>query len=67
MTRDFIADDITTQDEFDAALGQLLAHATRIDIDPRGSWIYRNGQNAPDWEVMVYELEKEDGDMETSR
>lgn len=59
MTRDFSFDgEITTADEFDTALGQLLSAATQHDIDPRGTFVYRNGGAAPDWEVMIVELEK---------
>lgn len=59
MTRDHPPDEeITTEDEFDAALGQLLLNAVQNDIDPRGAWVYRNGGMDPDWEVMVFELEK---------
>lgn len=51
--------EITTEAEFDAALERLLLQAARNGINPRGSWVYRNGSTAPDWEVMVLELEKE--------
>lgn len=61
MTRDFIDGDITTDAEFNAALGQLLLEAVRNDIDPRGAWVYRNVQTAPDWEIMVLELASRDG------
>lgn len=60
MTRNFIDGDITTDAEFDAALGQLLLEAVRNDIDPRGTWVYRNGQTIPDWEIMVLELASKD-------
>lgn len=60
MTRDYIDGDITMEAEFEAALGQLLLQAAQNEIDPSGSWVYRNGQIAPDMEVMVYELEKAD-------
>lgn len=56
MTHNYINGDITTDAEFDTALGQLLLNATRNDVDPRTSWVYRNGQTAPDWEVMILEL-----------
>jgi hypothetical protein len=52
--------DITTEAEFEAALDRLLDSATSNGLDPRGSWVYRNGKAAPDWEVMVLELQKED-------
>lgn len=56
MTREFINGSITTDAEFDAALGQLLLQSIRNDIDPRGSWICRNDQAMFDLEVMVLEL-----------
>jgi len=59
MTREFIDGPITTDAEFDAALGQLLLESIRNDIDPRGSWVYRNDWKTLDLEVMVFELAKE--------
>ncbi|MFB6299321.1 MAG: hypothetical protein ABEH65_03585 [Halobacteriales archaeon] len=56
MTRDFINGDITTEAAFDTALGQLLMEAIRNDIDPRGSWVYRNSQTPPEWEIVIHEL-----------
>lgn len=60
MTRDFINGEITSREELDSALGQVLMEAIENELDPRGSWVYHNGQSAPDWEVMIYELEKFD-------
>ncbi len=46
-----------TDDQFDALLGQLLdAWASGLDL--RGTHAYRNGPDAPDWEVQAVELEK---------
>lgn len=60
MTRDFTIDDtITTADEFEAVLGELLTAATENGFDPEGSWVYRSDGTEQDWEVMVVELEKE--------
>lgn len=62
MTRDPPVDgEITTAQEFDAALETLLSAADRNGIDPRGSWEYRNGDDADDLEVLIVELETEDG------
>lgn len=55
MTQDTRADDVTTAEEFETALGDLLRAAADSGIDPRGSWVYRG--DADDWEVMVYELD----------
>lgn len=51
-------DEITSADEFERALGQLLTATVRNDVDPRGSWVYRSGDGVPDWEAMILELEK---------
>lgn len=57
MTADFTADDdISSTDDFEAALGRLLLAALQNDIDPRGSWEYRTEGPASDVEVMVVEL-----------
>lgn len=53
-------DDITSPDEFRAALQSLLCVALENDIDPRGAWEYRTDETAPDWEVMVVRLESRD-------
>lgn len=50
-------DEVTTADEFEAALGSLLITAARNGVEPRGSWVYRNGDTRVDWEVLVHELE----------
>lgn len=55
-------DEITTAAEFEATLGRLLTAAAANDVDPRGSWVYRSGDGAPDWETMVHELEKPDAE-----
>jgi len=58
MSDDLSHDTITTAAEFESALGSLLAAAARNDVDPRGSWVYYNGNDSlRNWEIMVYELE----------
>lgn len=52
--------DVTTVEEFEAALGTLLVEALHNDIDPRGAWEFRAGGAPPDWEVMVVELQTRD-------
>lgn len=49
---------IETGDDFEAALGDLLAAASGNGIDLEGSWEYRSADPGPDWEVMVIELKK---------
>ncbi|MDZ7700817.1 MAG: hypothetical protein U5J98_01425 [Halobacteriales archaeon] len=51
-------EEIGTVEEFEDAVGALLTTAAENDIDPRGSWVYRNGQkDLDDWEVIFYELD----------
>lgn len=58
MTHDFAFDDtISTAEEFEAVLGELLSAATGNGLDPEGSWVYRSNGTVSDWEVMVIELE----------
>lgn len=48
---------LTTQTEFETALGDLLTTAEENDIDIEGSWVYQaDGSTEPNWEVLVYEL-----------
>ena len=49
---------ITTEEELDTALKQLLTNAHENDVNPNGSWVVRNGAPTPDWEVQVFELAK---------
>lgn len=56
---DFAIDErITTADEFEAVLGEVLAAVAGNGIDPEGSWEYRTDDSGTHWEVMVIELEK---------
>lgn len=50
---------IETEAELEAAIQQVLLAATENGVDPRGTWVYRNGDTIPDWEVMILELTKE--------
>lgn len=59
MTADYTSDDdISSTEDFEAALGRLLLVALRNDIDPRGTWEYRTDGSTSDVEVMVVELAK---------
>lgn len=49
--------EVTTDGEFEAALGDLIAAAVRNGVDPRGSWVCETGVERDAWEVMIYELE----------
>ena len=46
----------TTNAEFEAALGKLIAAAETNDIDLAGSWVYNGDAVATNWEVLIYEL-----------
>ncbi|MFB6133467.1 MAG: hypothetical protein ABEJ55_00570 [Halanaeroarchaeum sp.] len=52
------AADIASGDEFEQLLRELLLAATESGIDPQGAWEIRNDRFAPDWDVLVTELEK---------
>lgn len=57
MSGDQSTDEITTADEFETALGDLLEAALQNDIDPQGNWVYKDGHQDSNWEVEIYELE----------
>lgn len=61
-TSDPIDEPIESADDFESALHRLLVLAEQNDVDPIGAWEYRNGQSVSDWEVVVTELAKEDGE-----
>ena len=46
----------TTDAEFEAALGKLIAAAETNDIDIAGSWVYNGDAATTNWEVLIYEL-----------
>ncbi len=51
-------DEISTTEEFERALGELLKAGTRNGIEPRGSWVYRDADGSSlSWEVLITELE----------
>lgn len=54
------AADISSQEEFERVLFRILRAAHENDVDPRGSWVSRNGPSAPDWEVLITTLAKRD-------
>lgn len=59
MSDDSGTDKITTAAEFQTALEELLTTARQNDIDLRGSWVYRNGdESLASWEVEIYELQQ---------
>lgn len=59
MTANFTADDdVSSSDEFEAALGQVISSALQQGIDLRGAWEYRTDDETPDVEVTIVELAK---------
>ena len=57
MTNDSPSDDeISSADDFEAALGQIVLAALQNDVDLRGTWEYRTDGETPDVEIMVVEL-----------
>lgn len=56
------ADPIESADAFQAEMQELLKRADAGDIDVLGGWQCRNGQEHPDWDVVITELAKPDAD-----
>lgn len=55
------AGEISSIEEFDTMLEQLLLETISNDVDPTGAWEYETDGNGIDWEVMVFKLESDDG------
>jgi len=53
-------DELTSPEDFDDALYNLLHAALQNGIDPRGAWEYRTDGTSTDWEVMVVELQSKE-------
>lgn len=47
-----------TAEEFNNALGTLLQEAADAGVSVEGGWDCRNGDDYPDWDVVVTTLEK---------
>lgn len=57
MTTDFTpADEMTTPEDFETALYQVILTALENGIDPQGTWEYRTDGTPADMEVMIVEL-----------
>lgn len=57
MTTDFTFDgNISSPEDFEAALDRLVLAAQQNDVDLRGTWDFRTDGAAPDMEVMIVEL-----------
>lgn len=55
-------DDVSTAAEFDELIGQLVRSAYENGVNFEGGWEIRNRAEVPDWEVLIHELAKQDGD-----
>lgn len=62
MTPPSPPDDVTSNEDFEAYLSELLQAAVENGIDPRGAWEYRASDGHFDLEVEVVELESSAGD-----
>ena len=63
MTRDTRFDgEITTSGAFIGTLTDLIRAAHTNGVDVSGAWECRNGDDAPDWEAIITELEKAGGE-----
>ncbi|WP_323174360.1 hypothetical protein [Natrialba sp. PRR66] len=59
MTRDQLRDvSITSADEFEAILAEVVEKAIEADVDVRGAWEFRTRGSTHDWEVEIIELAK---------
>lgn len=52
----------TTRQELNAELKSLLARAYDNDIQVKGGWECRNGNEYPDWDVVIAEVEAKASD-----
>ncbi|ELZ02287.1 hypothetical protein [Natrialba aegyptia] len=59
MTRDQLRDvSITSADEFESILAEVVEKAIEADVDVRGAWEFRTRGSTHDWEVEIIELAK---------
>lgn len=49
-----------SEEEFHSQLKTLFHRAHDNGIDVKGGWACRNGPDAPDWDIVVTEIEKLD-------
>lgn len=49
---------ITSQEELNEELKALLRRAHNNGIDVRGGWECRNGEEHPDWDLIITEVQK---------
>ena len=67
MTREALSDiEITTADEFPAALQTLVENAVLEDVDVSDTWEFYTRGSIHNWEVEIVELDKEFTDEDSS-
>lgn len=60
MTHDKLRDvTVTSADEFEAVLAEVVEKAIEADVDVRGAWEFRTRGSTHDWEVEVVELARQ--------
>lgn len=59
MTRNQLSDvSITSPEEFEAVLAEVVENAVESDIEVRGAWEFRTRGSIHEWEVKVIELDR---------
>lgn len=53
------SDTITTADEFNEALNELMRTAYENGVAVEGGWECRNSTGSPDWDVVILEITKQ--------
>jgi hypothetical protein len=48
----------TTREDLDEAMRALLRQAHDNGVDVKGGWECRNGDEYPDWDVVITEVQK---------
>lgn len=64
MTRDNGSSDITSSEEFQTALADLVETAIKAGVDVRGAWEFQTGGSTHEWDVEIYELARDFDDGE---
>lgn len=60
MTRDQLGNvSVTSDEEFEAVLAEVVKKAIEADVDVRGAWEFRTDGSPQEWEVLISELAAE--------
>lgn len=63
MTRDQLGSvTVTSDEEFEAVLAEVVRKAIEADVDVRGAWELRTDRAPQEWEVLISELASDLGD-----